>query len=422
MCKLTLTQDGKPPEWIQLFPAGEMTALDGRKFSNSDPDGVVARFNKLTLDLPIDWEHATEIRAVEGKDAPASGWIKELANRNGEIWARVEWTKRGADSILSKEYRYISPAFRHTKEKVIAAITSAGLTNRPALEELAAVARAGGDQADDVATAYAREWTTAYVNDLPDSAFLYVERGKGEKDSDGKTAPRTLRHFPYKDSDGDIDLPHLRNAIARIPQAKISGLSADDLSQLQEKARRLLNKVQGDSATATEKRQMEKLLAAFGLTANATETEALSALQKITGSLEATKQELATAREEAPPLDKFVPRADHDAVKCRAEAAEAKLAEQEKAAKEKEIDAEIEAATKAGKITPATVDYHKAQCAQEGGLERFREFVKAAPVVATPSNLGGKKPEENGGGEPTKEELAIAGRCGVTAEMLKASN
>lgn len=75
------------------------------------------------------------------------------------------------------------------------------------------------------------------VNNLPDASFLYIESG-GEKDDDGKTKPRSLRHFPYKDESGKIDLPHLRNAIARIPQADIP----DDMKEkLQAKARKLLN-------------------------------------------------------------------------------------------------------------------------------------------------------------------------------------
>jgi hypothetical protein len=65
------------------------------------------------------------------------------------------------------------------------------------------------------------QWTGAYINDLPDSAFLYIEPG-GKKDDDGKTMPRSLRHFPFRDSSGNIDLPHLRNALARIPQSNVS--------------------------------------------------------------------------------------------------------------------------------------------------------------------------------------------------------
>jgi len=61
-------------------------------------------------------------------------------------------------------------------------------------------------------------WDTAYVNNLPDSAFAYIESG-GSKDEENKTVPRSLRHFPYKGSDGKVDLPHLRNALARAPQS-----------------------------------------------------------------------------------------------------------------------------------------------------------------------------------------------------------
>lgn len=81
------------------------------------------------------------------------------------------------------------------------------------------------------------EWSAAQVNDLPDSSFLYVE--PGEKDSEGKTTPRSKRHFPYKSSSGAIDLPHLRNAIARIPQSNAPGLDKD---KVQKHAQALLAK------------------------------------------------------------------------------------------------------------------------------------------------------------------------------------
>lgn len=87
-------------------------------------------------------------------------------------------------------------------------------------------------------------WSTAAINDLPDSSFLYVESG-GEKDDDGKTTPRSLRHFPYKDASGKVDLPHLRNAIARIPQSNAPGLNK---SALQSRARSILAKNGGGSS------------------------------------------------------------------------------------------------------------------------------------------------------------------------------
>jgi len=78
------------------------------------------------------------------------------------------------------------------------------------------------------------EWTTRYKNNLPDSAFLYIEAG-GKKDSEGKIKPRSLRHFPYKDADGKVDRAHILNAIARIPQAKF--LSRVQKDRMQARAR-----------------------------------------------------------------------------------------------------------------------------------------------------------------------------------------
>jgi hypothetical protein len=67
----------------------------------------------------------------------------------------------------------------------------------------------------------ARVWSTKEVNDFPDSSFAYIEPG-GKKDSEGKTTPRGFRHFPYKDENGSIDMPHLNNGMAQITKSKLS--------------------------------------------------------------------------------------------------------------------------------------------------------------------------------------------------------
>jgi len=69
---------------------------------------------------------------------------------------------------------------------------------------------------EQMGMAYRDVWTTAYVNDLPDSSFLYIAPG-GTKTA-GKT-DGAHRYFPVKDASGKVDLPHLKNALARIPQA-----------------------------------------------------------------------------------------------------------------------------------------------------------------------------------------------------------
>jgi HK97 family phage prohead protease len=85
---------------------------------------------------------------------------------------------------------------------------------------------------EQMGMAYRDVWTTAYVNDLPDSSFLYIAPG-GTK-TDGKT-DGAHRYFPVKDANGKVDAAHLRNALARIPQA--SSLSADVRAACMKKAK-----------------------------------------------------------------------------------------------------------------------------------------------------------------------------------------
>jgi phage head maturation protease len=56
------------------------------------------------------------------------------------------------------------------------------------------------------------EMTSASINDLPDSAFAYIESG-GTKDASGRTVPRSLRHFPVHDK------AHAANALAQAPKS-----------------------------------------------------------------------------------------------------------------------------------------------------------------------------------------------------------
>lgn len=62
--------------------------------------------------------------------------------------------------------------------------------------------------------------TDVEKNDLPDSAFGYIEPG-GAKDAVGKTAPRVLRHLPYKTAAGDVDLGLLAVALNAVPNTSL---------------------------------------------------------------------------------------------------------------------------------------------------------------------------------------------------------
>ncbi len=339
------SQGGGAPEWVELLPAGpEVMGRDGRRWVFDDPERVAAAsldgsdpdLSSAKKEIPIDWEHATEIKAPQGEPAPAAGWITALEVRGsssqGALWGRVEWTERGREAVASREYRYLSPVFLHEKEPGgrIVRLLSAGLTNSPNLR-MTALSREGGAQ--------------------------YIPARAGARE------------------ETDMVAEEIRAAL---------GLSED--------------------ATA------EQAAAAV----NALKQERDTALNRA--------KEKVDSSAAAPGLDKFVPRADYDAALERAANAETKLAEQRSEALEKEIEAEI---------TPATADYHRAQCRDEhegksgekSGLERFREYVEAAPAIAGDSGLDGKQPKDAKdralNADLSSSQSRIAALFGNSAEDLR---
>jgi phage I-like protein len=149
------------------------------------------------------------------------------------------------------------------------------------------------------------------------------------------------------------------------------------------------------------------IAAALGLPATAGPQEVVTAINSIKTST-------------MPDLTRYVPRADYDAAAQRAANAEAKLAGIERQAREAAIEAAIGEALAAGKIVPATADFYRASCRQDGGLEAFRAFCAVAPAVGTPSAATGAPPE---GAAPTLDApaRAVCAALGITeAEYAKA--
>lgn len=311
---------GDAPEWIEVLPAGDVvTGRDGRSWKKPSAEAIVSRTRSLGRDIPVDIEHATELKAPKGEPAPAVGWSSELQVRDGgSIWMRVQWNDTGKQAVASRAYRYISPVFTyHLDTQEIVAITSVGLTNQPNL----------------------------FITAL-------------------NRAQQTLEENPVE--------TFLKALCAAL------GITVDDFNK---------------------KENQDKLLAA---------------LNQMKGDLQT-----ALNRAEHPSLEKFVPRADYDTALKRATNAEEKLAQIEKSSLDSKIDTAINAALAAGKITPATVDYHKAQCAQEGGLERFEAFVAAAPVIGNPSDLDHRNPGDDKNKALNAEQKRIAEMFGNTEEDLK---
>lgn len=302
--------NGKAPDWVELIPAGPtVSGRDGRSwlFDDMATELVQSNFISRAIDLPIDWEHATQHRAPVGQEAPAGAWIKQFEVRNGALWGHVDWTPRGAAQVEAREYRFLSPVFDYDLDnRRIVRMVSAALTNIP--------------------------------------NFLMTA---------------------------------LNQEAPEITPVKLS----------------------------------PAFLALLGLPDTATEEQAMSAATQL--------KTAQAANAEQPNLAQFVPRADYDALVGRATNAEQALASQKKAEHDKEVEAVITSATQAGKITPSTVEYHRAMCQDEAGLARFKDFVTAAPVVGAPSDLSNKNPS-NTATALNAEEQKIASLLGMSeAEFIK---
>lgn len=138
-------QDGKAPEWITLIPPGTFSLIDGRgPFHNFNADAVVSASLARTgqVDLPGDYDHHMDQPASAGVKGIASGWIKELKAEQGAVKARVDWTSAARQHIENREYRYVSPRFAFDGGNNVLALIRFGLTNKPAITDLPAIAAA----------------------------------------------------------------------------------------------------------------------------------------------------------------------------------------------------------------------------------------------------------------------------------------
>ena len=84
-------QAGQVQHEIQVFPAGEFRAFDGRpddvdtwRMDGDIARALIERFNARQRRLVVDYEHQTLAAATNGQPAPASGWMKSLEWREGQ--------------------------------------------------------------------------------------------------------------------------------------------------------------------------------------------------------------------------------------------------------------------------------------------------------------------------------------------------
>lgn len=119
-----------PPAQIVLLPKSPIVGRDGRTFTYNTQE-VLDSFIENQADLPIDIEHATEIKAPRGEYSPAVGFVKSIqAGNDGEIIGNIEWNNNCYE-LKSKSYKYYSPAFEVGENNKVLRSTSVGLTNSP---------------------------------------------------------------------------------------------------------------------------------------------------------------------------------------------------------------------------------------------------------------------------------------------------
>jgi phage I-like protein len=152
---LTSLIRGNHPNEIQLFPAGEFRANDGRPadcacwvMTREIAETLIQQVAERATPLVIDYEHQT-LRAIKnGQPAPAAGWFHSLEWREGEgLYAvNVEWTDSACAAIAANEYKFISPVFLYNPQGHVTVLLHSALTNTPALDGMDAVMLAAASQ------------------------------------------------------------------------------------------------------------------------------------------------------------------------------------------------------------------------------------------------------------------------------------
>ncbi|WP_230368962.1 phage protease [Paludibacterium denitrificans] len=130
---LSLPEGDSAPEWVEVIPAGTFKGRDGRGPWFSNVPAILQSFaadQAAGIDPVVDYNHQT---CGPGTKAEAAGWIKQLEVRDGAIWARVEWVAEGAEKVIAKKYRYLSPVFDFDATGRIVKLISVAIVNVPNL-------------------------------------------------------------------------------------------------------------------------------------------------------------------------------------------------------------------------------------------------------------------------------------------------
>ncbi|ENW79768.1 hypothetical protein F909_02871 [Acinetobacter sp. ANC 3929] len=134
-------------QYLVLIPEGIFRGVDGRPtdaphwiLTPERGRQIAAALSQRSIDLVVDYEHATLKAQESGDPAPASGWLKpagfHYVEGVGLCSNQFEWTDKAKEFIAAKEYKYTSPVFFYMETGEILGLHSFALTNTPNLDNL----------------------------------------------------------------------------------------------------------------------------------------------------------------------------------------------------------------------------------------------------------------------------------------------
>jgi phage I-like protein len=386
-----LTLSDEPPKEFRIWGFGTIDTLKGQfHFTEEDAARVMAAYADYGNELSFDYCHQAILS--EG-DAPAAGWFN-LDLRDDGLWAtNVRWTPLADERIRNKEYRYVSPAFLDDVHGHIYELVNIALTNLPAtknLEPLVAASRAVDRRSPAVALAISFQEVCQAVAEAIEKRFNYsawlmdVYDDRAVFKYDGRFWQIGFR------MDG--------------PVAVLDGDALEvqrDYTPVQTTSR------EGETP-------MKSLLKALGLNENATEAEALVALQALQGN----QQQLVTLTGKPTFAEALGVIQAHKAASEQVATLSARVAELEAQQVDAEVAALIAAGQAEGKVSPAMVESLTAMGKKDATT--LKAFLEATPKIAPDYNH--QQPKKPAGGTVTlsAEDLQVCKLMGIKPEDYQA--
>ena len=143
---------------------------------------LVAEAILFASEYPDEVQYLSESHAAG--TAPGISW--ELSHTQPSILKDgIQWLK----GLITRAATFVRDPAYGNRTAILAMASNRSLSDDDFIEGVREIVEAAS-------------WSSEYINSLPDSSFACVDKSG--------------RHYPFKDANGKVDLPHLRAALSRI--------------------------------------------------------------------------------------------------------------------------------------------------------------------------------------------------------------